>query len=162
MISLYCHVTLHRWFPVAWRQHCRTYLDIHCRKRWFTAEGNAAFSSSNFELAVQHYSEALKVLKSVGAPNDSVIILNRSAAYIGLKRFVSVVDFFWEQAAVSYMQQSYRAIPSSRASKLTVLKSCKLSNSLLTLRWYLKFKLYTMQICSCLKRCKSSRRNRSH
>ena len=43
---------------------------------------------------MQHYSEALKVLKSVGAPNDSVIILNRSAAYIGLKRFVSVVDFF--------------------------------------------------------------------
>ena len=50
------------------------------------AEGNTAFSSTNFEEALRCYTEALAVLKDVGAPRDPIILLNRSAAFIGLKR----------------------------------------------------------------------------
>ena len=51
------------------------------------AEGNAAFSLTNFEEALRYYTEALAALKSVEAPRDPIILLNRSAAYIGLKRY---------------------------------------------------------------------------
>jgi tetratricopeptide (TPR) repeat protein len=51
------------------------------------AEGNAAFSLTNFDEALRHYTEALAVLKSVEVPRDPIILLNRSAAYIGLKRY---------------------------------------------------------------------------
>jgi tetratricopeptide (TPR) repeat protein len=51
------------------------------------AEGNAAFSLTNFEEALRYYTEALAVLKYVEAPRDPIILLNRSAAYIGLKRY---------------------------------------------------------------------------
>lgn len=51
------------------------------------AEGNAAFSLTNFEEALRYYTEALAALKAVEAPRDPIIFLNRSAAYIGLKRY---------------------------------------------------------------------------
>lgn len=51
------------------------------------SQGNDSFSASNFDEAIVHYTNALKCLKSVGLKNDAIILLNRSATYISLKRY---------------------------------------------------------------------------
>jgi tetratricopeptide (TPR) repeat protein len=55
-------------------------------------EGNDAFSSGNLDLAVEKYTEALNALKKVGLPKDPIILLNRSASYLGLKRYVPALN----------------------------------------------------------------------
>ena len=65
---------------------CVLTLLFHIITLLFSAQGNTAFSSSDFEEALRLYTEALNALSAVGAPKNSVILLNRSATYIGLKR----------------------------------------------------------------------------
>ena len=57
----------------------------------YAEEGNAAFKLSHFEEALKCYSEALNSLKSANAPQDAIILLNRAATYISLKRFVDLL-----------------------------------------------------------------------
>mmetsp|Transcript_43701 Transcript_43701/g.68329 ORF Transcript_43701/g.68329 Transcript_43701/m.68329 type:complete len:183 (-) Transcript_43701:284-832(-) len=51
------------------------------------AQGNAAFSAQDYEEAIRLYTEAIKVLKKVGAA-DHIILGNRSASFLALKRYV--------------------------------------------------------------------------
>lgn len=55
-------------------------------------EGNACFSASNFEEAVRKYTEAINTLKSSKLPKDPIILLNRSATYLSLKRYVPALN----------------------------------------------------------------------
>lgn len=52
------------------------------------AMGNTAFGAKNFEEALTHYSRAIKLLKDARCTRDPLILLNRSATFIALKRFV--------------------------------------------------------------------------
>ena len=54
--------------------------------------GNEAFSAQNFEEAIEKYTLALNALKNVGLPKDPIILLNRSASYLGLKRYVPALN----------------------------------------------------------------------
>ena len=54
--------------------------------------GNEAFSAQNFEEAVEKYTLALNALKAVSLPKDPIILLNRSASYLGLKRYVPALN----------------------------------------------------------------------
>lgn len=56
------------------------------------SQGNDYFSAGDFENALKKYTEAINVLKQAGLGRDSVLLLNRSAAYIGLKRFVPALN----------------------------------------------------------------------
>ena len=51
-------------------------------------QGNAAFGAKDYDAALTHYSAAVKLLKDARCPRDGLILLNRSATYIALKRFV--------------------------------------------------------------------------
>mmetsp|Transcript_28147 Transcript_28147/g.36880 ORF Transcript_28147/g.36880 Transcript_28147/m.36880 type:complete len:199 (+) Transcript_28147:30-626(+) len=51
------------------------------------AKGNEFFATQNYEDAIDQYSLALKQLKRVGI-TDHIILGNRSAAYLALKRYV--------------------------------------------------------------------------
>jgi len=62
------------------------------------AQGNAAFSAQDFEGALVSYTAAVNVLKSARAPRDALILLNRSATYLALKRYVPA-NFDAAQAA---------------------------------------------------------------
>jgi tetratricopeptide (TPR) repeat protein len=55
-------------------------------------EGNDLFGSQDFEGAVAKYSEALNLLRSSSLGKDSVILLNRSASYIALQRYVPALN----------------------------------------------------------------------
>ncbi len=55
-------------------------------------EGNTFFSQGNFEKALEMYSSAAKLLKEFGLDKDSIILLNRSATYLALKRFVPALN----------------------------------------------------------------------
>lgn len=50
--------------------------------------GNASFGKQEFADALVHYSAAIKLLKDAHCPRDPLILLNRSAAYLALKRYV--------------------------------------------------------------------------
>ena len=52
------------------------------------ALGNTAFGAKNFDEALTHYSRAIKLLKEARCPRDPLILLNRSATYLALKRYV--------------------------------------------------------------------------
>lgn len=52
------------------------------------AEGNASFSSQEYEQAIEKYTQILGLLKSSNMPLDDVILCNRSACYLALKRYV--------------------------------------------------------------------------
>jgi tetratricopeptide (TPR) repeat protein len=52
------------------------------------AAGDDAFRAKNFDEALASYTGAINALKSAGLPSDSVILANRSATYLALKRFI--------------------------------------------------------------------------
>ena len=56
------------------------------------AEGNAFFSKSEFESALEKYTAAVSLLKESGLPKDGLILLNRSATYLALKRYVPALN----------------------------------------------------------------------
>ena len=55
-------------------------------------EGNDLFGAGNYEEALLKYSEAIKTLSSAGLPKDSLILLNRSATFLALKRYVPALN----------------------------------------------------------------------
>eukprot|EP01032_Pedospumella_encystans_P020475 gene20475-23258_t len=56
------------------------------------AEGNAFFSKSEFEGALEKYTAAVSLLKESDLPKDGLILLNRSATYLALKRYVPALN----------------------------------------------------------------------
>lgn len=56
------------------------------------AEGNDHFSKSEFNEALAKYSQAIDILKAGQLPKDSLILLNRSATYLALKRYVPALN----------------------------------------------------------------------
>jgi len=52
------------------------------------AQGNAAFAAADWGAALTSYTSAVNILKKAGCPRDSLILLNRSATYLALKRYV--------------------------------------------------------------------------
>ncbi len=56
------------------------------------AEGNAHFSKSEFDQALSKYSQAVVLLKKAELPRDVLILLNRSATYLALKRYVPAMN----------------------------------------------------------------------
>ena len=55
-------------------------------------EGNSHFSKANYDDALLKYTEALKLLKEGKQGKDPVIMLNRSATYLALKRYVPALN----------------------------------------------------------------------
>lgn len=51
-------------------------------------EGNELFNAKDYENALVKYTEIIKLLKSSNLPLDDVILCNRSATYMALKRYV--------------------------------------------------------------------------
>lgn len=45
-----------------------------------------------FNQAIEKYTAALKALNEVGLPKDSILLLNRSASYLGIKKYVSALS----------------------------------------------------------------------
>mmetsp|Transcript_7110 Transcript_7110/g.10602 ORF Transcript_7110/g.10602 Transcript_7110/m.10602 type:complete len:179 (+) Transcript_7110:52-588(+) len=62
--------------------------ELKIRFETLKAEGNALFSSQDLEGALEKYSEIIRLRKSSNLPPDDVILANRSATYMGLKRYV--------------------------------------------------------------------------
>eukprot|EP01038_Epipyxis_sp_PR26KG_P008608 gene8608-11632_t len=56
------------------------------------AVGNDFFSKANYEEALLKYSEAVKELKLASLPKDPLILLNRCATYLALKRYVPALN----------------------------------------------------------------------
>lgn len=54
--------------------------------------GNDHFSAGQYEDALKCYNNALNLLKSINQPKDTVILLNRSATYLALKRYVPALN----------------------------------------------------------------------
>jgi tetratricopeptide (TPR) repeat protein len=50
--------------------------------------GGTAFKNKDYEEALARYSECVKMLKENNLPRDAVILANRSATYLALKRYV--------------------------------------------------------------------------
>ncbi len=55
-------------------------------------EGNTFFGKGNYEQALEVYSSAIKLLKEFHLERDAIILLNRSATYLALKRFVPALN----------------------------------------------------------------------
>lgn len=58
----------------------------------FKAEGNAFFSVQDYDNAIKKYTAAINCIKNVNLPKDAILLLNRSAAYIGAKRYVPALN----------------------------------------------------------------------
>jgi tetratricopeptide (TPR) repeat protein len=58
----------------------------------FKAVGNDHFSKAEYAEALDMYSKSLLALNEVGLPKDAVILLNRSATYLALKRYVPALN----------------------------------------------------------------------
>lgn len=56
------------------------------------AEGNSFFSKSEFASALEKYSAAVSLLKESSLPKDGLILLNRSATFLALKRYVPALN----------------------------------------------------------------------
>jgi tetratricopeptide (TPR) repeat protein len=56
------------------------------------AEGNAHFAKSEFEEALAIYSSAINIMKENRLEKDPLILLNRSATYLALKRYVPALN----------------------------------------------------------------------
>lgn len=66
--------------------------DILQRCATLKATGNDLFSKSEFEPALASYSEAVNLLKKNDLPKDALILLNRSATFLALKRYVPAMS----------------------------------------------------------------------
>lgn len=51
-------------------------------------QGNESFKAADYTSALKFYTDALKLLDGAKCPKDSLILLNRSATYLALKRYV--------------------------------------------------------------------------
>ena len=56
------------------------------------AVGNELFSQSFYPEAIVKYSEAVKILKNARLPKDSIILLNRCAAYLAINKYVPALN----------------------------------------------------------------------
>ena len=56
------------------------------------SEGNSHFSKGELEEALAKYTAAVNTLKEADLPKDALILLNRSATYLGLKRYVPALN----------------------------------------------------------------------
>lgn len=56
------------------------------------AEGNGHFSKSEFDEALAKYTAAVNLLKTSNLPKDALILLNRSATFLALKRYVPALN----------------------------------------------------------------------
>jgi hypothetical protein len=56
------------------------------------AAGNELFSQSLYTEAIVKYSEAVKILKNAHLPKDSIILLNRCAAYLAINKYVPALN----------------------------------------------------------------------
>lgn len=56
------------------------------------AAGNEYFGRSAYSEAIEKYSEALGILKVANLPKDPLILLNRCAAYLALKKYVPALN----------------------------------------------------------------------
>lgn len=52
------------------------------------AEGGEFFKAGNYDEALKSYTACVKTLKDAGLPRDAIILANRSATYLALKRYV--------------------------------------------------------------------------
>lgn len=50
--------------------------------------GDDAFRNKDYIKSLEGYTNAINILKSVNLPQDSIILSNRSAVYLALKRYV--------------------------------------------------------------------------
>lgn len=55
-------------------------------------EGNNHFSKAEYDLALEKYTNAVNLLKVSNLPKDCLILLNRSATYLALKRYVPALN----------------------------------------------------------------------
>lgn len=72
--------------------------DIRANCANLKAEGNAFFSDKDYNSALGKYTEIIKLLKEANLPPDDIILCNRSATYLALKRYVPA-SFDAQQAA---------------------------------------------------------------
>ena len=56
------------------------------------ASGNTFFGNHEYDGALKDYTEAVTQLKKANLPRDVLILLNRSATYLALKRFVPALN----------------------------------------------------------------------
>ena len=56
------------------------------------AEGNDFFGKGDYDQALEKYTGAVNALKKAKLPKDALILLNRSATYLALKRFVPAMN----------------------------------------------------------------------
>lgn len=56
------------------------------------AEGNDFFANGNFDEAISKYSEAIDTLKRLKVSKDPIILLNRCAAFLSVKRYVPALN----------------------------------------------------------------------
>ncbi len=54
--------------------------------------GNDHFGKSEYDEALQKYTDAVNMLKSNHLPKDALILLNRSATYLALQRYVPALN----------------------------------------------------------------------
>lgn len=55
-------------------------------------EGNDHFGKSEFTEALDKYTQAVNILKKADLSRDALILLNRSATYLALKRYVPALN----------------------------------------------------------------------
>lgn len=56
------------------------------------AEGNDFFGKGDYDEALIRYTGAINALKRANLPKDALILLNRSATYLALKRYVPAMN----------------------------------------------------------------------
>ena len=56
------------------------------------ATGNEKFAKQDYNEALEDYTAAVNELKKAGLPKDVLILLNRSATYLALKRYVPAMN----------------------------------------------------------------------
>jgi len=55
-------------------------------------EGNSFFSQGQYSEALEKYSEAINILKRASLPKDAILLLNRSATYLAIKKYVPALN----------------------------------------------------------------------
>eukprot|EP00600_Ochromonadales_sp_CCMP1393_P002270 CAMPEP_0174978116 /NCGR_PEP_ID=MMETSP0004_2-20121128/13998_1 /TAXON_ID=420556 /ORGANISM="Ochromonas sp., Strain CCMP1393" /LENGTH=185 /DNA_ID=CAMNT_0016229399 /DNA_START=26 /DNA_END=583 /DNA_ORIENTATION=- len=67
-------------------------MEISAMATALKAEGNGHFGKGEYEEALAKYTAAVSTLKESGMPKDALILLNRSATYLALKRYVPALN----------------------------------------------------------------------